>query len=541
MGSERVKMDPAPGIRVCDNSDGRKLASTPDSSRPTGVPRSRAFVLCLLLVAACASARGEPLSGPDPRFPDDTVPAEEPLPPLPFEAALPASVRALIDRPFSGDFDGMVQRRMIRAGVAYNRTHYFVDRGVQRGVTYAYLKEFERALNAARRTGNLRIHVVFVPLPRDQLLPALLDGRVDIVAAQLTVTPERKAIVDFSRPMRRNVSEVVVTAPGTPAVASAEDLSGREVFVRRSSSYHDSLLALNARLERDGRPPVVIIDAPESLEDDNLLEMVNAGLVEATVVDDYLAEFWAQVFMDMAVHRSATLRTGGELAVAFRKNSPLLAAEANGFIRQHAVGTAFGNIINRRYLQNTTFALPATASAERAKFESVQDLFRRYGDRYQLDDLLMLALGFRESRLDQSVRSPVGAIGVMQITPATGQWLGVGDIRRLEPNIEGGVKYVRYLIDRHVGTDPDELNRELLAIASYNAGPNRIRQLRREAERRGLDPNVWFANVEQVVSERIGRETVAHVSHVFQYYLAYRLIAEKEARRAAAATGLSPR
>jgi membrane-bound lytic murein transglycosylase MltF len=503
--------------------------------------RSSPFILVLLLAAMCASARAEPLSGPDPRFPDDIVSAGEPLPPLPFEAALPASVRALIERPFSGDFDGMVERRMIRAGVAFNRTHYFVDRGVQRGVTYAYLKEFERALNAARRTGNLRIHVVFVPLPRDQLLPALLDGRVDIVAAQLTVTPERQALVDFSRPMRRNVSEVVVTAPGVPAVGSAEDLSGREVFVRRSSSYHDSLRALNARLERDGRPPVVIVEAPEYLEDDNLLEMVNAGLVEATVVDDYLAEFWAQLFTDMAVHRNAALRTGGELAAAFRKNSPLLAAEANEFIRQHAVGTAFGNIINRRYLQNTTFVLPATAGTERAKFESVEALFQRYSGQYRLDELLMLALGFRESRLDQSVRSRAGAIGVMQLTPATGEWLGVGDIRRLEPNIESGIKYVRYLIDRHVGTDPDELNRELLAIASYNAGPNRIRQLRREAERRGLDPNVWFANVEQVVSERIGRETVAHVSHVFLYYLAYRLVAEKEALRAAAATGLGPR
>ena len=498
------------------------------------------FLLSLLLMAACGNAHGEPaagegggpLSGPDPRFPDDSVFASEPLPPLPYELELPVAARELVTRPFTGDFEGMVERRMIRAGVAYNRTHYFVDRGVQRGVTHAYLKEFERALNAARRTGNLPIHMVFVPLPRDQLLPALVDGRVDIVAAQLTVTPERRALVDFSRPMRRNVNEVVVTAPGISPVGSAEDLSGREVFVRRSSSYHDSLRALNLRLEQAGRPPVVIIEAPESLEDDDLLEMVNAGLVEATVVDDYLAEFWAQVFTDMSVHRQATLRTGGELAVAFRKNSPQLAAAANEFIRQHALGTTFGNVINRRYLQNTTFVLPATASAERAKFEAVQALFQRYSDRYQLDAMLMLALGFRESRLDQNARSRVGAIGVMQITPATGEWLGVGDIRELEPNVHGGVGYVRYLIDRHIGTDPDELNQGLLAVASYNAGPNRIRRLRQEAERRGLDPNVWFGNVEQVVSERIGRETVAHVSHVFKYYIAYRLAAEKAAQRA---------
>ncbi len=473
-----------------------------------------------------------PPSGPDPRFPDDTVAVDQPLPPLPYESAIPPSVLDLVTRPFLGDFESMAERRMIRAGVAYNRTHFFVEQGVQRGMTHAYLKEFERVVNATRRTRNMRIHVVFVPMARDELLPALVEGRVDIVAAQLTAIPERQALVDFSRPIRRNVSEIVVTAPGTLPLTSVEDLSGREVFVRPSSSYHASLLTLNARFEKEGKQAVLIIAAPESLEDDDLLEMVNAGLVEMTIVDDYLAEFWAQVFTDMVVYRDAVLRTGGNVALAFRKNSPQLEAQANDFIRQHAVGTTFGNIINRRYLQSTRFVVPATASAERAKFDSVQSLFHRYGEQYQLDELLLMALGFRESRLDQTVRSPVGAIGVMQLTPATGQWLGIGDIRQIEPNIHAGVHYLRYLIDSHIGNGPDELNRGLLAVASYNAGPNRIRQLRREAERRGLDPDVWFANVEQLVSARIGRETVAHVSHVFKYYIAYRLAAENAARRA---------
>lgn len=495
------------------------------------------LVMCMTLSAAPAPGadNGTPSlvpSGPDPRFPDDVVSIDEPLPPLPFESEVPPTVLELVSRPFTGDFDAMAERRMIRAGVAYNRTHYFVDQGVQRGVTYAYLKEFERALNATRRRGSQPVHVVFVPLARDQLLPALLEGRVDIVAAQLTDTPERRELIDFSRPMRRNVSEIVVTAPGVAPVSSVDALSGREVFVRPSSSYHESLRALNVRFEQEGRPPLLILDAPESLEDDDLLEMVNAGLAEATVVDDYLVDFWVQVFTDMVVNRGAILRSGSNVAVAFRKNSPQLEARANEFIRQHALGTTFGNIINRRYLQSTQFVVPAMATAERAKFDSVQAFFDKYGEQYQLDELLLMALGFRESRLDQSVRSPAGAIGVMQLTPATGQWLGIGDIRQIEPNIHAGVHYLRYLIDAHIGDSPDELNRGLLAMASYNAGPNRISRLRREAERRGLDPDVWFSNVEQIVSERIGRETVAHVSHVFKYYLAYRLTADKAARRA---------
>ena len=181
---------------------------------------------------------------------------------------------------------------------------------------------FEEQLNKKLKTGNLKVHVAPIPMPRDMLFPALESGKVDMVVAQLTVTPERQKVVDFTEPTRRNVSEVVVTGPGAAPVAAASDLSGREVFVRKTSSYFESLQALNRTLEGQGKPPVDVQLASESLEDDDLLEMVNAGLIPATVVDDYLADFWKQVFPDMTVHSAATLRTGGNLAVAMRKNSP---------------------------------------------------------------------------------------------------------------------------------------------------------------------------------------------------------------------------
>jgi membrane-bound lytic murein transglycosylase MltF len=489
-----------------------------------------------VLLSACADSSGPepPAGGPDAPPPGiAAAPVEqEPLAPLAYESALPEALRALIDRPFTGDLDGMEARRMIRVGVTFNRTHYFVDRGTQRGLSFEYLKQFENTLNTARKTRHLRIHVVVVPLARDRLLPALTQGRVDAVVAQWTITPERQRLVDFSMPVRRNVREVVVTAPGVPAVDVVEDLSGREVFVRRSSSYYESLRTLNTRLERDARTPVTILEAPENLEDDDLLEMVNAGLVDATVVDDYLAEFWAQIFTDMAVHGTAVLRTGADLAVAFRKDSAKLAAETNAFIRGHGIGTAFGNTITRRYLQSTAFARRATMGGDRKTFLALRELFHKYGDRYGLDYLLMMAKGYQESRLDQSVRSPVGAIGIMQIMPATGRALNVGDIRQVEPNIHAGVKYSRRLMDEYLGNEPlDDLNKGFFTLASYNAGPTRIRQLRREAARRDLNPNVWFGQVERIVAERIGRETVSYVSNIYKYYIAYRLIAEEEQRR----------
>ena len=353
---------------------------------------------------------------------------EEPLPPLEYESALPESVRLSIDRRFTGDLDEMVKRRMIRVGVTFNRTHYFVDNGVQRGAVYEHLKMFEDTLNKKLKTGNLKVHVVFVPMRRDLLLPALVDGKVDVVSALLTVTPERRALVDFSNPTARNVNEVVVTGPGAPAIVTIDDLSGQEVFARKSSSYYQSLLALNSRFQSRGLKPVAIHDTPESLEDEDLLEMVNAGLIKIVVVDDYLAAFWAKVFPHLIVHDDVALRTGGDLAVAFRKNSPKLAAEANDFIAKFGLNRAFGSVIKKRYLQSTTFVKSATAAAERRKFESLVELFQKYGTQYDVDYLLMIAKGYQESGLNQNRRSPVGAIGVMQVMPATGRAMNVGDI-----------------------------------------------------------------------------------------------------------------
>ena len=147
----------------------------------------------------------------------------------------------------------------------------------------------------------------------------------------------------------------------------------------------------------------------------------------------------------------------------------------------------------------------------------------------------MAAQGYQESTLDQSVRSPVGAIGVMQVMPATGKELKVGDITQIDANIHAGVKYMRFMMDQYLANEPmDALNKGLMTFASYNAGPGRIRQLRRETEKRGLDPNVWFGNVERVASERIGRETVTYVSNIFKYYVSYRLIIDQMERRGAA-------
>src|SRR5262245_36736996 len=262
-------------------------------------------LLGMLVSAACAGPATEEAAKSAPAAssaaPAGTAQAEEPLPPPVYESALPEDMRSIVDVSFTGDFDEMVKRRVIRAAVPFNRSFYFVDKGVQRGLSYEYMQLFEEQLNQKMKTGNLKVHVVPIPMPRDVLLPALAAGKVDLVVAQLTVTPERQKIVDFTNPTRPNVNEVLVTTASEPTVAAAEDLSGKEVFVRKTSSYYASLQELNGTLKAKGKPAVNIQEASESLEDDDLLEMVNAGLIPATVVDDYLAEYWTQVFKDMKV------------------------------------------------------------------------------------------------------------------------------------------------------------------------------------------------------------------------------------------------
>jgi membrane-bound lytic murein transglycosylase MltF len=501
-----------------------RAGSAPPSSAAQGEP------------AAAASAPATPAAAPAP-------PGEAPLAdaPSPYDA-LPPGVRSLLDKPFTGDLDEMVEHRLIRAGVVFNRTQYFIDRGVQRGISYDAITLFEEELNARLKTGKLKINVAFVPLARDQLFPALRAGKVDFVAAALTITPERAEVAAFSIPTRTGVKEVVVAARGIPAPATPDDLSGREVFVRKSSSYYESLVRLNESLAARGKPPVTIKPAPEPLEDDDLLEMVNAGLVEMTVVDDFVAEFWRQVFPKIQVVSAAPVAVGGEIAIGVRKNNPKLLQAVNAWVKKYGPRTAFGNMMNRRYLQGADYVTDATSEAERRKLLAVVKLFQTYGDRYKVDYLLMAAQGYQESRLDQRAKSRVGAIGIMQVMPSTGKDLGVGDIRQLEPNIHAGVKYFRFMMDEYYKDEPmDDLNKGLMTFASYNAGPARVRQLRREAAQRGLNPNLWFGNVERIASERIGQETVTYVSNIYKYYVAYRLVMDRREARARAKAEVTKR
>jgi membrane-bound lytic murein transglycosylase MltF len=445
-----------------------------------------------------------------------------PLPPIAKERELP-----LTQKPFTGDFDQMFQRRLIRVLVPYSRTLYFNDKGREEGLTAELVRNFERYLNKryAAKLHKRPLTVAIFPTTRDKLFPYLVKGVGDIAAGALTATPERLETLDFLAPEdRKTVSELVVTGPGAPAVASIEDLSGQTVHVRRSSPYYQNLDALNHQFEKDGRRLVELELVPDALEDEDLLEMVNAGLVKIVVVDDWIARTWAMVLPRIHVHDNVAVATGAYLGWAHRKNSPLLhgvladyyrtTVEKEGMI-EDLVAQFHGRI---KQISNNT------DTAEWKRFENTLTLFKKYGQRYGFDPLMLAAQGFQESGLNQNARSRFGAIGIMQILPDIGASLHVGDIRMADPNVHAGAKYMDSLMTKYFnGASLSEGDRELFAFASYNCGPSTVARMRRDAAERGLDPDKWFNNVEVVVAQRVGLQTTTYVRNIYKYYVAYRL------------------
>ena len=450
----------------------------------------------------------------------------------PAAPAKPSGSMSTEIRGWTGDWDGILKRRTLRVLVVPSKTSYYVEKGIQRGITYDTFRLFEEETNKKLKTKALKFHVVFIPVQRDEILPALASGKGDVAAANLTVTAERKRVYDFTAPVNRDVSELVLGSPKAPALASLADLAGREVYVRQSSSYWEHLEGVNAGLAKEGKAPIRLVAAPEILEDEDIMEMVEAGLVPYTVMDSHKAVFWSKVHKQVKVHENVAVATGGHTAWAVRDGSPQLKAVLSEFLEKHRDGV-FGRSIIKRYMNDPRRLKAATDDAQMRNYREVVELFRKYGGKYEMDYLLMMAQGFQESRLDHSAKSPVGALGVMQVMPATGKDLAVGDINQLEPNIHAGVKYMRFMLNTYYANEPmTDLDKALFTFASYNCGPGRMRGLRAEAKKRGLDPNRWFKHVELVTADKIGAETVTYVSNIYKYYLAYKLVEEHEAERA---------
>jgi len=487
---------------------------------------SEAFVLILIvLLAACsqpetpAQANNEGAAGTETQDQDDTVRPDDPWLQLDQVGQ------------WTGDLDGMIERGFIRFLVIHSKTYYFFDGAREWGALAEFRLAFEQFLNTQLKKQKKNIKVIAIPVHRDQMIPYLLEGYGDVGAGNWTITAERKKLVDFTNPTLSHVRELIIAAPDQKPIEKVEDLSGREVHVRRSSSYYASLVALNERFRKERRAPVQIRQADECLEDEDLVEMVNTSLLPATVMDRHKWEpLWSKIFTKARVNPEVFIRDEGSVAPMIRKNSPRLMALLNEFLKSHGSGTGFMNTVVNRY-KSSKWILNSNATSERKKFDAVIDYFRKYGSQYGFDYLMLAAQGYQESRLDQSARSQVGSVGIMQLMPATaaGSPVFIKDIYKPEPNIHAGTKYLRYVADNYFNSpEIDDVNRLLFSFAAYNAGPNRIARLRGLAPKYGFDPNKWFNNVEYIVERRVSQEPIQYVANIYKYYVAYRRLRELE-------------
>ena len=489
--------------------------------RRPGRPAATPTLLAALVAAQLACGGGtdphgsggdkaERATGPGPVTEE---PARDPL------ASLPLPLRR--GEPRFGDFESMVERRLIRVVTTLSRTGYFLDGGRPRGATHEAMTAFETFINQRLGSGRLRVQVLVVPVARDQLLPAVLAGRADLAAANLTVTPQRRQEVTFSNPVLDGVRELVVTGPASPPLGDLEDLAGQEIHVRASSSHAESLERLNEDFARRGLESIEVHAADEQLETEDLIELVAVGALPLTVADSHIAELWREVLDGARVRDDLAIAEGRSIAWAMRPDTPRLAEEVDAFVAGHRQGTLFGNILLKRYFRSAERLRNPLVDAELSAFERLRPIFREFAERYGLDWLLVAAQAYQESRFDQSLTSSRGAVGIMQIKPSTAadRNVGISDISTPRDNIHAGVKYMRFLRDRYFD-DPDlrPLDQAFFTLAAYNAGPARVARFRQRAEERGLDQNVWFRQVEQLAS----RQTVDYVSHIFKYWVAYR-------------------
>ena len=429
----------------------------------------------------------------------------------------------------TGDLDAMIKRQSIRALVLYSRSGFFYVDGRPQGIYYEALQAFEQFVNQKLHTGRKHVQVTFVPLDPDQIESALTAGVGDLIAFGVTVTPQRQQQVAFSIPIQADVKQIVVTGKELDPVSSWQDLSGKKVFVNPLTTYYGNLEKINDSLAKQGKPPILIQRADKNLMDEDLLEMVNAGIIPATVTITQRAKLWASVFPNITPQPSLVVADEGNLAFAMRKDNPRFTRLVDDFVKTHAVGTSFGNTVLRRYLDNTRWVKNPTSEAEVKKFNENIAFFKRYASQYDFDYLMIVAQGFQESMLNQSARNG-SAVGIMQVEPITAAAppISIPDVMTAENNIHAGVKILRDIADKYLN-DPkiDPENRLLMTFASYNSGPTRIAELRKRAPSQGLDPDKWFGNVELLVAQSVGQVTVQYVSNIYKYYVAYKLVVEQ--------------
>ncbi|MFA9453794.1 MAG: transglycosylase SLT domain-containing protein [Candidatus Aminicenantaceae bacterium] len=454
----------------------------------------------------------------------DQQPQSQPY--LAFREELRSQMRMVSDilDQRKGDLPDMIEKREIRVLTTFTLGNYFVHKGQEYGYEYSKMEEFRKFLNQDRGRRELQVEFYYIPLPFDVLIEALNDGYGDIVAANLTITPEREAQVAFSDPYLWGIKEVLVSHKDAGDIKSREDLAGRRIHVRENSSYHGSLLRLNQDLTARKLDPVRIELLPGLLGTGEIIQMVGSGAVQLTVADNHLAEITAELVENIRIHDHITFNEDVRFGWMVRKDNPELKASLDRFVKTVKKGTLIGNIFFKRYFKDNPWAREYVQKSDLEELTQYAPLFQKYGEMYDIDWILIAAQSFQESRFDPNARSRRGAQGLMQLLPSTAKDMGIEDISTPENNVHAGVKYLRWIEDRYFPEgDISDDDRIRFALAAYNAGPANIRRSRTSTSQLGYDSNRWFNHTELGTMQSVGLEPVHYVRNINKYYLSFRM------------------
>jgi membrane-bound lytic murein transglycosylase F len=435
--------------------------------------------------------------------------------------------QALLGEPESvalGDLDRIRNRRVLRVLTRNNAATTFLHRGKQVGFEYELIRKFARSIGC-------RVQLV-IPPGFEDLLPWLMEGRGDIVAASLVATPDRRRRAALTRPYLNATQLLVARTEDAPALRGPADLAGRRVAVRASSIYHRTLESLRD----EGGIPLEIQVVPESTETEDLIAGVANGTYDATVAVSHIFAI-ARAWQPNVVGAFG-LGKPLEIAWAIRPEDTKLMEAADAFLKIHGRGTTFLNVLRKKYFTDAARISRRVRNRPEVsgRISPYDGLFRQYGAETGLDWRLLAAQAYQESRFRPAARSWSGALGIMQVLPRTAREMGVEeDLLDPETSIRAGALYLKYLAETQYRDLPPP-ERLRFALGAYNAGPGHIRDGRKLARERGLDPDIWFGSVDGVLPDlslravaskaRYGycrcRETVEYVGGIEERYKRYK-------------------
>ncbi|MBC76686.1 MAG: lytic transglycosylase F [Halobacteriovoraceae bacterium] len=418
------------------------------------------------------------------------------------------------------DLDDIVNARYFRVLTTRSSFDYYIYQGKHHGYQYELMKEFTKGLNKKFvKKGELHIQFELIPVDYDQLIPMLLAGKGDVIAANLTIKPSREERVAFSRPLRE-VRELLVTRKEL----KNKNPYQKKIAVRKSSSYYQSIRNWNIKHKEKF---FLLDDVNEDLAPEDILDLLSKKKFDYTVVDSNIYEVASKVYPNLVLSETQPFKAKKEhIALAVRKDSKELLKALNEFVPRVKKGSFLGNVINQKYFNDSLYV--ANQNMDNTKISPYDNLLKKYGKKYDWDWKLLASLAFQESRFNASIVNRWGAIGLFQIKQATANepYVNIKRIRgksNVENNVHAGVKYLSWLRDTFFKDLPRQ-KQIRLALAAYNAGPGRLKKARRLAKKMGLNPNIWFRNVELALVKMRKIEPVNYVSEINKRYVGYTLL-----------------